>query len=183
MTLNIDRKKILAHTPFMHLEEVYLQESALRISQTYPYYRIETNSWVSIFALTSSGDAILIEQPRIGMMQITLEVPGGGIDKDEEPILAAARELEEETGYRAKSMQAVGVISPNPAIMTNRLHMFLAKDCYMPEKRCFFPDTNERIEVKTLSLDQLDDKMKQCGVQNALSALTILMARRYLLQN
>ncbi|HYX38287.1 MAG TPA: NUDIX hydrolase [Oligoflexus sp.] len=183
MDWSIEHKKILAQTPVFQLEEVSLIQNADRKPVALPYYRIHTRSWVNVFALTKDSKAILVRQPRVGMMQMTLEVPGGGIDTDEDPAAAAARELEEETGYRAGSLEFVGVVSPNPAIMTNRLHMFLARDCYMPPDRQHFPDLTERIEVRTLSLAELDATIKEGGIHNALAALTILMSRRFLLND
>ncbi len=181
MDWTIERKRVIANTPVWQLEEVFLTENADQTPLGHPYYRLQLASWVNVFALTVDNQVILVRQPRVGMMQMTLEVPGGGIDEGEDPALAAARELEEETGYRAGAIESVGVISPNPAIMTNRLHMFLARDCFLPPDRRHFPDSNERIEVRTLPLAELDATMKQGGIHNALAALTILMSRRYLM--
>ncbi len=181
MDWSIKTKNILASTPIGKLEEVFLTENAGQTPLGHPYYRLHTVSWVNIFALTSDSRVILVCQPRVGIMQMTLEVPGGGIEEGEDPALAAARELEEETGYRAGSIEAIGVINPNPAIMSNRLYMFLARNCFIPPDRQHFPDTTERIEVSTLPLAELDAKMKVGGIHNALAALTILMARRYIL--
>lgn len=183
MDWSITHKKVLVQTPAFQVQEVSLVQKDDGKPVPLAYYRIDTRSWVNIFALTEDGRAILVHQPRVGMMQMTLECPGGGIDEDEDPAVAAARELEEETGYRAGSIEKVGVISPNPAILTNRLHMFLARDCYLPPERQHFPDLTERIEVRTLSLDELDATMKEGGIHNALAALTILMSRRFLLND
>jgi ADP-ribose pyrophosphatase len=183
MDWSIEQKKVLVQTPVFQLEEVSLVQKSDGQPVPLPYYRVHAGSWVNIFALTPDSKAILVRQPRVGMMQMTLECPGGGIDQDEDPAEAAARELEEETGYRPGRIESVGVISPNPAIMTNRLHMYLARDCYLPEDRRHFPDLTERIEVRTLSLEELDVTMKEGGIHNALAALTILMSRRFLLNN
>ncbi len=183
MDWSIKHKKVLAQTPVFQLEEVSLIQKDDGKPVPLPYFRVNCSSWVNIFALTPDSKAILVRQPRVGMMQMTLECPGGGIDADEDPAAAAARELEEETGYRAGSIEKVGVISPNPAIMTNQLHMFLARDCYLPPERQHFPDLTERIEVRTLSLAELDATMKEGGIHNALAALTILMSRRFLLND
>jgi len=183
MDWSIEHKKVLVKTPVFQLEEVSLIQNSDQKPVPLPYYRVHANSWVNVFALTPDSQVILVHQPRVGMMQMTLECPGGGIDTGEDPAVAAARELEEETGYRPGSIEAVGVISPNPAIMTNRLYMFLARDCYLPPDRQHFPDLTERIEVRTLSLAELDATMKEGGIHNALAALTILMSRRFLLKD
>ena len=51
------------------------------------------------------------------------------VDPGEDPALAAARELEEETGYVAGRLVALGPVHPNPALQANRCHSFLALDC------------------------------------------------------
>lgn len=172
--------KPLVKTPPFAVEEVALSYQGREIPTR--YYRLRAPSWVNIFALTPENEAILVRQPRVGMMHMTLETPGGGIDDNEDPCLAAHRELEEETGFRAGSMHALGTISPNPAIMTNRLHMFLARDCRIPKDRQHFPDESEQIEIVKVSMAELDQLLGQGQIHNALASLTILMAQKYALK-
>ncbi len=98
MDWSITHKKVLVETPVFQVQEVSLVQKDDGKPVPLAYYRIDTRSWVNVFALTEDGRAILVHQPRVGMMQMTLECPGGGIDDDEDPAVAAARELEEETG-------------------------------------------------------------------------------------
>ncbi|MCH2169421.1 NUDIX hydrolase [Myxococcota bacterium] len=68
----------------------------------------------------------MVRQYRHGARKDTLEVPGGMVDPGESPSQAAARELLEETGYRAQQIERLGSVNPNPALFGNRLHCFLA---------------------------------------------------------
>src|SRR5690606_30589787 len=96
----------------------------------HPYHRINCPDWVNILPITASGDAVLICQSRAGNFRNTLEIPGGVVDPHEKDLTQTAlRELEEETGYTTSRVLPLAAINPNPAIQTNKLHMFLALDC------------------------------------------------------
>lgn len=96
-----------------------------------PYVRtvIEAPDWVNVIPVTTGGDVVLVRQFRFGTWSNHLEIPGGMVDPGEDARTAAARELEEETGFRASTLTPIGVSHPNPAIMSNRLHSFLAEGC------------------------------------------------------
>ena len=82
--------------------------------------------WVNVVALTDDDELVLVEQWRHARDHVTLEIPGGTVDGGESPREAAERELLEETGYRARQWARLGSIEPNPAILTNCCHTFLA---------------------------------------------------------
>src|ERR671921_325709 len=70
----------------------------------HPRVVIEAPDWVNVIPVTEDGRVVMVRQYRFGIAENTLEVPGGMVDPGEEPARAAARELEEETGYRAASL-------------------------------------------------------------------------------
>jgi ADP-ribose pyrophosphatase len=90
---------------------------------------IETPDWVNVLALTAADEAVLVRQFRFGVWAQTLEIPGGLVDPGEQPLATAARELEEETGYRAAELRLLGWSHPNPALHPNRIHHVLATGC------------------------------------------------------
>ncbi|MCL2007723.1 MAG: NUDIX hydrolase [Treponema sp.] len=70
----------------------------------------------------------MVRQWRHGAEELSLEFPGGVFEKGENPEEAAIREMREETGYTARRIEKLGEFNPNPAIMTNKVHFFLALD-------------------------------------------------------
>lgn len=92
-----------------------------------PYYVLEYPDWVHVVAIDDEDHLILVEQYRHAFGGITLEVPAGAIDREDPSVpAAAARELEEETGYVAEQWRSFGKHSPNPATHTNFCHTVLA---------------------------------------------------------
>lgn len=83
--------------------------------------------WCNVLAETPEGDLVFVWQYRHGTDELSLEIPGGVIDPGEEPIDAARRELKEETGYEAETIELVSVVEPNPALQGNRCFTYLAR--------------------------------------------------------
>ena len=175
-------KSILTTVPFA-VEELELAHTSTGKGPAHPYHRLKIRDWVNVIPTTADGQVIMVKQTRVGSMTITLETPGGVIDKGEtDPAAAALRELEEETGYCSASSQHIGSVWPNPAIQTNQLHVIWAADVYLPDQRQKFPDPDEELEVVAVPLDQACAMARQGEVTNALAALAILMTEPHIRQ-
>lgn len=87
----------------------------------------------AIIAIDDEGHVLLVEQYRVPLGRICLEIPAGLIgdhesDEDEEALTAAARELEEETGYRAGRMETIGEFYSSPGMVSEAFTLLLARD-------------------------------------------------------
>jgi len=109
---------------------------------------IEANDWSIVIPVinTEKGKQFLmVWQWRHGSQCLSLEFPGGVFEQGENAQEAAARELSEETGYKPGKMKKIGEFSPNPAIMSNKVHFFLAEDLINVGKQNL--DEDEYVEV------------------------------------
>lgn len=95
--------------------------------------------WVNILALTPDNQVIIIRQYRVGTDAVTIEIPGGAIHSGEDPLLAAQRELAEESGVVAKEWMLLGSSEVNPAFMNNRSYYYLASGAQRTQKQNLDP--------------------------------------------
>ncbi len=98
---------------------------------------------VVIAAMKDSETILLVKQYRYPLKQTVYELPAGKLEVGENPDEACKRELEEETGYRAKNWKSLGYINTTPGICTEKLYLYLASDLdYVGEH----PDEGEIIK-------------------------------------
>jgi len=114
---------------------------------------IDAPDWVNVLALTTDRRLVLVNQFRYGIDAFSWEIPGGVIDRGEDPVVAGVRELREETGYAGKSARLLGSVNPNPAIMNNRCHLVLVEGAVLAEELEW--DADEELEVATLPVDEV----------------------------
>ena len=106
------------------------QARSPRTGDVHPFYQIQADDWVNVVPVTGDGRVVMVRQYRHGCQEVTLEIPGGMVDPGEEPVVAGARELLEETGYRAGApLIPIGSVNPNPALFDNRCFQFVAPAC------------------------------------------------------
>lgn len=91
-----------------------------------PYHAIECPDWVNVIAIDADECIILIEQYRVVVQQTMLEIPAGIVDPGESPLVAAQRELLEETGYAGGDWHELGVVFPASSRLTNKAWGYLA---------------------------------------------------------
>ena len=116
------------------------------------YMTLKAPSWVMVIPKTDDG-FILVRQYRHALEKITDEFPGGVCDENEEPLESAKRELLEETGYTAGKMTLLGSLSPNPALFSNRVYIYLAEDLVKTGDQEL--DDDEFINCMTLKENEL----------------------------
>ncbi len=128
---------------------------------------------VAVLPIDHKGDLILIKQWRHAVQKIFIEVPAGVLEPGEDPNDCAQRELQEEIGFKAKTMLPIGGIYTSAGFCDEYIHLYLAENL---EKSELPPDEHEAIDLYPLSLD---DAFKQIEDNTISDAKTIVAILRY----
>lgn len=135
-----------------------------RTGKVSEFYAIETSDWVGVIPLMGR-EVLMVRQFRHGTGEFTLEIPGGLVG-EEAPEEAAARELREETGFEAESLELLGVLRPQPAIFNNRFYVFLAQRLRQVGEPS--PDEGEDLEVVKVPLEEIHRGFTDGTIDHAL---------------
>ena len=134
---------------------------------------IDAPDWAVVAAVTAAGELVLVRQFRFGVQSLSLELPGGVIEPGEDPALAAARELAEETGYAGQEPVVLGIVHPNPAIQSNRAHLILIADVERTERTAW--DVDEEIGLQCLPVPEVMRRARAGEITHALMLNALFM--------
>lgn len=139
------------------------------------YYYWDGGDFAQVFAMTQENEVLLVRQYKHAIRDIVLELPGGMLNtSDEDPLVAARRELGEETGYQSDTWHSLGVLFPSSAKATTKGHAFLALDAY--EAGNPTPDVSEHIEVVRCSVRDLGDAISRGEIRDSNSIAVVFLA-------
>jgi ADP-ribose pyrophosphatase len=132
---------------------------------------------VVVLPVLLDGRIVMIRQYRHATRQSLWELVAGRIDGGENPKKAAARELIEETGYRAKKFRIFLDVFPTPGFLEERMYILLAEGLTLGKAE---PEEDEKIEVKAYSPSELEKMIGDGKLHDAKSIAGILYYLRYL---
>lgn len=126
-----------------------------------------------IMPVKDDGKIVLISQYRYPHNEILLELPAGKLEKDEDPLLCATRELTEETGYTSNKITKLGKIYTTPGFCDEVLHIYLAED--LTPGNHAREEGEEGMEVIELTLDEIKEKIRDGKIVDAKTLSGIFM--------
>ncbi|MCU6710109.1 NUDIX hydrolase [Paenibacillus sp. J5C_2022] len=122
------------------------------------------------------GKLLVVEQFRKPLERNQIEIPAGKLDADEDPMEAAARELEEETGYRAKSLKLLSAFYTSPGFADEKLYLYVATELEAGEAN---PDEDEDLLVEAITLEQAESYMAEGRISDAKTILSVYAWKLY----
>ena len=107
---------------------------------------------VIILPIDSDGNVIFEKQLREAVGEISLELPAGMIDKDENPVHAAKRELEEETGFIANHIELLKSVHTSSGYSSEKIHIYLATELKVGDVH--LDEDEEILEIQKIPIEE-----------------------------
>lgn len=111
----------------------------------------------AVLAFLDEETVLLVEQFRVALNRVLLEIPAGKLEKGEDPKVCAYRELEEETGYKSENIEYLGTIATGAGFTDEQIHIYKATNLYKGVKG---GDDDEFIEAKPYKLKEIKEMIK-----------------------
>lgn len=116
------------------------------------------------------GKMLVVEQFRKPLEKMQVEIPAGKLDAGEDPMEAAFRELEEETGYRAKSMKLLQAFYTSPGFADEKLFLYVADEL---EPGSMQLDSDEFLQVEAITLEQAKRYIREERISDAKTMMAV----------
>ena len=128
---------------------------------------------VCVVPVTDEGEVIMVRQFRYAFGEVLLEIPAGKLEPGEDPLSAALRELEEESGVVAKNVEHMGELYTTVAIFDERIQMYLATGLTYKKAH---PDDGEFLEVEKIPLSDLVEMVMNGEIKDSKTQIALLKA-------
>lgn len=126
----------------------------------------------AVVAVKEDGRLLMVRQYRNALERETLEIPAGGLNGTEEPTdIAAARELEEETGYTAGKMELLISLYTTVAFCNEKIDVYVATDLRKSKQHL---DDDEFLDVESHDIEELIQAVYDCRIQDGKTISALL---------
>jgi ADP-ribose pyrophosphatase len=130
---------------------------------------------VAILPILDDGRVCLIHSRRLTVDETLIEIPAGTREPNEAPLATAARELAEETGFRAGKLEELISYYPSPGILSERLWIFVARDLTEGEPA---REANEQIENYIVRWDEAMSLIRTSEIRDGKTIIALLTYER-----
>ena len=158
----------------LKLEEVELPDGNLAQREI-----VRHSGAVALIPITNEGKMILVKQFRKSLDRTLIEIPAGRIEIGEDPNETARRELEEETGYGAKTVNYLQSFATSPGFADEIIHLYLAEDLYVIEDPAE-GDEDEFIELLEVTVTEAEKLVATGEIYDAKTAFAVIYAKHEL---
>lgn len=126
----------------------------------------------AVIPVTNDGKIIMVRQYRNALDRYTVEIPAGGLENKDEPMIkCAARELEEETGYRSDNLEFLLSLRTTVAFCNEKIEVFLARDLKKTKQHL---DEDEYIDVVSYDVEELVDMIYAGKIEDSKTVAAVL---------
>jgi 8-oxo-dGTP pyrophosphatase MutT (NUDIX family) len=171
--------QILTDTALISKRWLEVREQRVRLgngNEIEQFHLINGPHWTAVLCLTSDRQVVLVRQYRHGLGGPSLELPAGVIEPSEAPIDAARRELLEESGFEAASIEHLLSTAPEPSRSSTRAHFFFAQGAHAVSAQQL--DHSEDLEVVLVPVSELLELIDHGHIVHAAHIAAILSAWR-----
>jgi ADP-ribose pyrophosphatase len=131
---------------------------------------------VVVLPLVDPENILLIRNRRYAVSDNLIELPAGTLEKNEDPMNCAGRELMEETGFIAGRLKSLGDFYTSPGLLSEKMYAFAAYDLTRAQASL---EEGEEIELAPANLDEAIDMIRYGQIKDAKTIATLLMYDRF----
>ncbi len=147
-----------------HILDFYENTMEFQNGNTAVWDIVKHKGAAAVVAVDDDGKIFMVKQYRPGCDRVTLEIPAGCLNEGEDRMTAAARELEEEIGYKADEIELLTKFYSAPAFSTEYIEIYVAKGLKKTKQHL---DPDEELEVEKYDLNELINKIMEFEIMDS----------------
>lgn len=152
--------------------DLYVEEVELPNKKTGKREIVKHPGAVAVLAVTNEGKILMVEQFRKPLEKTIIEIPAGKLEKGEDPLACAKRELMEETGYSCESMESIGSFYTSPGFADELIHLYYTDTLVKQGEQ--MTDDDEFLNVLEVSVREAKEMMKDERIHDAKTAYSVM---------
>lgn len=169
MSKMLEENEVFKCCRFNVVERQYERDDGVK----YGRFSVNPGDAVIVLPITENNEFVFIEQMRESVGKLCLELPAGIIDPGEKPVVAAKRELEEETGIIANDIELLLDGFPSAGYTSEKMYIYVARD--FEEGKVHLDETEEILSIKKIPIDEVMELIEENYFDEINAVVAILM--------